>query len=166
MKKNLLVVIFVFVLISLNAKNYYVHSTKGKDTNRGNIQNSPWKTISKVNLHTFQPGDSIFFACDEVWFENFNPKGSGSPELPIVVTSFGEGNKPLFVGIHTIGRGVVQLYNQSYWEISDLEIVNNAKEHADRRGVEIIAENAGIIRQIHLKNLHIRFPFRLPVQGG
>ncbi|MHB9056543.1 MAG: hypothetical protein ACYC2P_10385 [Paludibacteraceae bacterium] len=139
----------------MNSENYYVHFSAGNDTNNGKSTALPWKTISKVNAQIYKAGDTIFLAAGEVWFENLNPKGSGAGNNPIVITSCGIGNKPLLVGVNTVGRGVLQLKNQSFWDISNLEIVNNGEVNADRRGVEILAENAGLIQHIHLKNLHI-----------
>ena len=53
------------------------------------------------------------------------------------------------------GEGVVRLHNQSFWEINNLEITNNAAEQGDRRGVEISASDHGLVQHIYLKNLHI-----------
>lgn len=152
----------ILFFIHLNAENYYINSTLGSDANKGDSELSCWKTLRNVNSHTFQPGDSIFFISDGVWFENFNPKGSGISGDPIVVSSYGKGNKPLFVGTNAVGLGVVSLYNQSYWEISNLELVNNGEEYADRRGVEVLAENAGVIRHIYLKDLSIHHVKGIP----
>lgn len=162
MKKAVLVTLSFMFFVCIQAENYYIHSAKGTDSNSGKSETTPWKTLSEVNTHLFLPGDTIFFSCDGIWHENFNPKGSGSSENPIVITSYGKGNRPLFVGVNTIGRGVIQLYNQSYWEISGLEIVNNGEEYADRRGVEVLAENAGVIRHIHLKDLYIHHVRGIP----
>ncbi len=68
---------------------------------------------------------------------------------------YGLCNKPIIDGSGFTGGGVVQLYNQSYWEIRNLEIVNQAPTQGDRRGIAVLAENIGIVRHIHLRDLHI-----------
>lgn len=155
MKKLLSIFLLSFLAVTAYCANYYIHSTNGNDNNSGASTSLAWKSLAKANAQTFQPGDSIFLASGEVWFENFNPKGSGALGRSIVVTSYGEGRKPLLVGVNAVGRGVVSLRNQSYWEISNLEIVNNGTNYADRRGVEILGVNGGLLQRIYLKNLHI-----------
>lgn len=139
----------------LCAENYYIHSELGSDKNPGTRMDVPWKSIDKVNHTIFLPGDSILFASGGIWYGTLMPKGSGQPGSPIFISSYGKGSLPLIIGKGLTGQGVVRLYNQSFWKISNLEIINNAKEPGDRRGVEVIAENYGVIRGICLQNLSI-----------
>ena len=62
-----------FICFTLNARVYYVDHEIGSDsftgdspTLIGNID-GPWKTISKVNESTFEPGDSILFRRGLGW---------------------------------------------------------------------------------------------------
>lgn len=136
--------------------NYYIDAVSGLDSNDGKKPQSPWKNIRRLNQRNFVPGDTVFFSRNSVWFEHLSPKGSGNEGNPIVVSSYGTGYAPLLVGNpDRTGEGVVNLTNQSYWEISDLEITNDAPQEGDRRGVQIRALNGGTITHIHLKNLHI-----------
>jgi len=50
---------------------YYVDATHGKDSNNGPSPSTPWKTIAKVNVSSFKPGDQILFKRGEVWREQF-----------------------------------------------------------------------------------------------
>ncbi len=140
---------------SAQGATYYVDNFSGNDGNDGRQPDQAWKTLKKVNSVTFKPGNRILFRRGGIWFGKLTPQGSGSAEAPIAISAYGNGPKPLFHGNGLTGSGVVSLYNQSYWEISDLEIVNPAPEEGDRRGVEIKAENAGVIRHIRLNELHI-----------
>ena len=148
-------VLFLITSLALHAEKYYINSEIGSDENIGTSENSPWKSIQKVNRTTFLPGDSILFSCGGVWYEPLMPLGSGEFDAPIVISSYGSGYMPLFIGNGITDKGVVNLYNQSYWEISNLEITNDAPEYGNRKGVEIIAENYGVSKHIHLKNLRI-----------
>ncbi|BDR52601.1 hypothetical protein KIM372_05080 [Bombiscardovia nodaiensis] len=51
------------------------------------------------------------------------PKGSGSSSKPIILSSYGTGNAPQLKG-NGVVNDVVQLTNQSSWEISNLDISN------------------------------------------
>ncbi len=157
MKHQIIVSILSILLCTgaLQAKTYYIDSERGSDGNSGTSRTSPWKSTEQVNRTTFQPGDSVLFACHGVWYKPLMPKGSGTAEAPIVLSSYGSGYPPLFIGDGITSQGVIRLYNQSFWEITNLEITNDADDYGDRKGVEIVAENYGIARHIHLKNLRI-----------
>lgn len=134
---------------------YYVDATGGNDGNNGLSPSTAWKTLTKVNSTTFIPGNHILFKANEAWTGRLYPKGSGSTGFPIIIDSYGTGNKPIIDGNGMTGTGVVYLYNQQYWEISNLEITNDAATGGDRRGVRIEAENFGTSNHIYLKNLNI-----------
>lgn len=162
MKRFVCFSIFLLHTILIFSTRYYVNAVYGSDDHSGLEPDLAWKNLDNVNQTCFLPGDTIFLARGSRWHACLQPGGSGSGDAPIVITSYGEGNKPQLFGTGEPGSGVVSLKNQSYWEISSLEIVNNGKEHEDRRGVEIQAENAGVIRHIYLRDLHIHHVNGLP----
>jgi hypothetical protein len=119
-----------------------------------------------LNERTFTPGDTIFLSKDCFWFEHLSPKGSGKEGKPIVITSYGAGNMPLLIGNpDKTGEGVFNLTNQSWWEISNIEIINEAPLAGDRRGVQIKTDNIGVVSHIHLKNLNIHHIKGIPGNG-
>ena len=138
-----------------HGNNFYIDSNQGDDNNEGNSPNNAWQSLDKINEYQFSPGDSIFLACGSTWIGQLSPKGSGANDLPIYLGSYNQGSKPLIDGNGIENRGALYLYNQSYWEIENIEITNNAPTAGLRRGVEITGEECGIIRHIHLKNLYI-----------
>lgn len=141
---------------TLAATNYYIDNLNGNDSNSGQSVDEAWKSLTKVNAKTFQPGDSILFKSDGVWVGRLYPRGSGTAGKPIVIDKYGHGGRPLFDGDGMTGTGVVYLYNQAYWEINNLEITNDAVAEGDRRGVRIeINEGVGVVNHIYLRNLHI-----------
>lgn len=141
---------------SYEGTNYYIDDFNGNDYNSGKSPQTAWKTLSKVNSTTFSPGDSILFKSGGVWIGQLYPKGSGRDGKPIVIDQYGGQAKPWIDGDGIIGTGAVYLYNQSYWEINNLEITNDAEEEADRRGVRIeINSGAGVVNHIYLRNLHV-----------
>lgn|SRR5690625_774509 len=137
-------------------KIYYLDGQNGNDTYDGTTISHPWKSLERLNKVTFQPGDQILFKAGTEFNGQFEPKGSGSAENPIVVDRYGEGEDPV---IH--GKGETQqtifLKNVEYWEINHLEITNQGEQpKAGRNGITILAWNYGEMNHIHLKNLTIR----------
>jgi PKD repeat protein len=123
--------------------------------------------LDKVNSVTFQPGDQILLAADSVWHDQqLYPKGSGTVGNPIVVDMYGTGAKPLINTNHvyhnTLGgepcSSAVLLYDQDYWEISNLELTNYLEgvDGTYLNGVYVVAEETGRAHNhIHLRNLDI-----------
>ncbi|HHV99830.1 MAG TPA: right-handed parallel beta-helix repeat-containing protein [Clostridiaceae bacterium] len=105
---------------------YYVDSVNGNDTNNGLSPETPWKTFDPVNKTTFKPGDEILLKCGGVWNEQLYPKGSGTSDLPITISSYGTGSRPVINGGSLSQGAAVYLFNQSYWVIENLEVTNDS----------------------------------------
>ncbi|NWF84027.1 MAG: right-handed parallel beta-helix repeat-containing protein [Bryobacteraceae bacterium] len=73
------------------AAGYYV-SPKGDDRAAGN-KSGPWRTIARVNLARFQPGDRILFEGGQTFAGRIEigPSSSGAANAPVVLSSFGSG---------------------------------------------------------------------------
>jgi hypothetical protein len=147
--------LFLFFSYNITAKNYYIDAVGGIDANTGNSSTLAWKSLTKVNATTFAAGDSILFKSGCTWTGQLYPKGSGTALKPIVINKYGVGNLPYFDGAGMTGTGVFYLYNQQYWEINNLEIVNNSTAAGDRRGVRIEISNFGTANHIYLKGLNV-----------
>ncbi len=139
------------------AATYYVDSLDGNDAHSGLSETAAWKTLAKVNAWTFQPGDTLLFKAGGSWTGQLNPKGSGATNNPIVINQYGAGPKPLINGNGATGFGAVYLFNQQYWEINNLEVINDAAEGGDRRGIYLSASNfpGGIVRHLQVRDCHI-----------
>ena len=74
---------------------YYVDNSNGRDTNNGLSENTPWKTIAKVNSVSFVPGDQILFKRGETWKAILTPLTSGIAGSPIVFGSYSTGPLPI-----------------------------------------------------------------------
>ncbi len=155
------VILSVFVITAGQAlavnTTYYVDSVNGSDSNNGTSPATAWKTLTKVNNTTFGQGDNILFkaGCSWTGTTQLYPKGSGVSGNPIRIDTYGAGPKPIINAGLATGNGTVYLYNQSYWEINNLEITSNSATEGDRRGVQIRASNSGTWNHIYLKNLYI-----------
>lgn len=142
--------------------NIYVDSRDGDDNNDGTSPETAWKTLKKVNTSVFQPGSRILLKAGSLWTGQLKPGGEGKPNAPNIIDKYGEGPPPLIDGKGLTGEGVVRLFNQSFWEIRNLEITNPSSTPGDRRGVEIKAANYGLVEHIHLENLHIHHISGIP----
>ncbi len=76
---------------------YYISSSEGDDNNEGTII-SPWKTLTKISTIGLLPGDTVYFKKGDRFNGHFTVNGSGSVEAQIVITSYGNGEKPIITG--------------------------------------------------------------------
>ena len=99
MKKIVLVGLLISLMAACPARalTYYV-SNSGNDSNSGTSNQSPWKTVEKVNSYSFAPGDEILFQCGGIWRELLEPVVSGTASNPIVFGSYGAGAPPIISG--------------------------------------------------------------------
>ncbi|MCB1131866.1 MAG: hypothetical protein KDN05_12100, partial [Verrucomicrobiae bacterium] len=142
---------------------YYVDRWNGDDGNSGTSTGAAWQTLSKVSGRVFQPGDRILFHAGHTWTGRLDLNGNGSEAEPIVVDRYGDGSKPTIDGNGHLAALVLE--NVSYWEINNLEIVNDGGPtlsggQADyRAGVLVKTSSAGVRKHIHLKGLAIHHIF-------
>ena len=137
-------------------KCYYMDSITGDDGNNGNSPSQAWKSIERLNSVEFKPGDRIYFKSGTEYVGNFHPKGSGTPENPIVVDKFGKGENPILNGdgkeLYTI-----LLDGNVHWRLANLEIVNKGKEVVPgRKGIWIHVEKNEDAYHVVLHKLTIR----------
>lgn len=145
--------------VRVQAATYYVDSVNGDDYESGTSPQSAWKSMSKINATTFQPGDNILLKAGSAWTGQFHPKGSGSEGMPIIIDRYIDGRnehaRPLIRGQGLI-TNVIYLYNQEYWEIKNIEVTNFLQGDTSlKRGVYIKAKDFGTVHHIHLQNLLI-----------
>ena len=137
------------------ATSYYINDRLGDDGNSGTGPEQAWKTLNNISMTSFQAGDSILLKAGGIWNGQMAPKGSGSAGMPIVLSKYGDGPKPI---IHGEGRSfVLFLGNQEYWQIKDLEITNfNAEQPTTmKRGLWIKATDFGVVHHLHLLDLYL-----------
>lgn len=136
---------------------YYVDAINGEDTNEGTSEETPWKTLEKVNAFVFSPGDKILFKTGCVWDnQQLKPQGSGNSEYPIIIDQYGEnGDKPL---INTNGAYLygVHFFNLQYWEVNNIKVTNTGTTPLKgRTGIVIEVKDLGIANHIYLKNVDV-----------
>ena len=113
-----------FAALPASAKTIYISQSTGNDSAAGTAVTTPWKTLAKASIE-YQPGDSILLKRGDTWNEELAPKGSGTPEKPITITGYGEGNKPVIDREDfRQDRSGIRLDNQGGYRIIGLEFVH------------------------------------------
>ena len=82
-----------------SAATYYVSQSTGDDAANGLAPQAkgkagPWKTLAKASM-AYEPGDQLLLKCGDTWDEELCPQGEGTPDKPILISSYGTGNKPI-----------------------------------------------------------------------
>ena len=100
---------------------YYVDCSAA--SNGTGTSSSPWNSLAGPNATTFAPGDQLLFKRGTTCAGLLHPLGSGSAAGgSITMSAYGTGALPVIAGGG--GTDAIYLYNQEYWEISDLEVTN------------------------------------------
>lgn len=99
---------------------------EGNDTNSGESETNAWKTLEQLRKNTLIAGDRVLLKRGSRFVEEdaaLTFKGSGLEDVPILISSYGEGELPLLEAQGKI-ESVIKLYNQEYITIENLEITN------------------------------------------
>jgi hypothetical protein len=143
---------------------FYVDAENGNDENSAKSEALAWKTLSKVSSETFKAGDTILLKCGNLWNEVFEPKGSGNVNIPIVITSYSNGNKPIIDAQGQISEGndyssSIRLFNQEYWHIENLNVQNYAADESDdplqKYGIIIEGQDCGTLHGFTFNDMEI-----------
>jgi len=97
------------------ATAYYVDPA-GSNGNDGLTPQTAWRTLLKVGISTFQPGDVILFKRDAVWNETLTPPSSGTAGNVIKFDAYGNGRPPEFTGYFTTLGGQWTNITGSVWQ--------------------------------------------------
>lgn len=120
---------------------YYVDSEAGSDENDGTSPGKAFQTLDKVNGVKLKPGDSILLKKGSI-FDNqrLYPKGKGTEERPILISSYGEGNMPVINagGFRKSGgtnkdgtpkydghKEAILIENMEYTTVTGIEVTND-----------------------------------------
>ena len=98
------------------ANTFYIDFTNGNDSRSGHSMGEAWKTITKVNGATFNPGDRILFKRGETW---------GGIQLIVPASNlyfgvYGSGAKPIIDGSDAVD--CVSGNGKDYLTFENLEV--------------------------------------------
>ena len=114
--KTVLLLSFIMFGFAANAKTYYI-SNSGNDGNSGINPSSPWQTLTKVNVTTFQPGDNILFRRGDTFYGSIVVDMSGYSSTPVTYGAYGTGAKPTITGFSSVTSWINKGGN--IWESSN-----------------------------------------------
>jgi hypothetical protein len=97
-----LVLLILGVSSTSQARSYYVDAKTGDDGAKG-TKAAPWKTVTKVNEATLQPGSIVLFRAGRSYGAEVLIPKSGTDGTPIIYTSYGKGAMPTLAGINAAG---------------------------------------------------------------
>jgi hypothetical protein len=100
-----------------SAATYYVDPA-GSNANDGLSPLTPWRTLLKVGVSTFQPGDAVLFKRDGVWNEWLTPPSSGTAGNLIKFDAYGNGRPPEFTGRYATTAAQWTNTSGSVWQIT------------------------------------------------
>ncbi len=104
------------------AQNIYVDSENGKDTNSGKSEKEALKTLYAASQKSYAPGSKILLKAGQTFSGNLTITGSGTAKKPIIVSSYGKGEKPII----SARGGAAVAASGEYIEITGLKITNKA----------------------------------------
>ncbi len=123
--KYLLPVLFIFLTLGVvmaSGTEFYVDSRSGDDSRMGTSSRAAWKSLNKVNDAKLQPGDSVLFKADGVWFGSLDPV-SGESGKPILYGSYGKGAKPSFRRSVPLNKAILWgSEGDNYWKTKPIVV--------------------------------------------
>ena len=163
LKRTALCIFFITLCSNICSQNkYYLSTSLGDDNNNGNI-NQPWKTLAKISNTSLGPGDIVYFKSGDTFNGHFEVNGSGTNEEPIILTSYGIGEKPIISGSnHNDGGGdykeAILVTNNDNIIFDNLEIQNHRT--ISRSGVGDLV-SFGVLIEVNQSNNNLNnFLFR------
>ena len=109
--------VLLFCCAGAGAATYYVDPA-GSNGNDGLSPQTPWRTLLKVGISTFQPGDTILFRRDGVWNEWLTPPSSGTAGNLIKFDAYGNGRPPEFSGRYVTTAAQWTNTSGTTWQIT------------------------------------------------
>jgi hypothetical protein len=111
------IIFALMVVTAASATTYYVDPA-GSNGNSGLSPQTPWRTLLKVGISTFQPGDVILFKRDAVWNEWLTPPSSGVAGNLIKFDAYGNGRPPEFTGRYATTASQWTNTGGNVWQIT------------------------------------------------
>jgi len=134
------------ICLALRAADYHL-SPEGSDENPGTSPDRAWKTLAKANAATLAPGDKILLQGGATFEGTLEIKHSGTPEKPILVSSYSNGRATIQAGT---ARGILAK-NQSGIEISNLIVSGAGADKNKTDGIAFLSDRATGERLPHIR---------------
>jgi hypothetical protein len=131
---------------------YYVSSSKGNDSNTGLDSLHAWKTLTHASAHTYVAGNWLLLRSGDTWTgQVLNLQGSGTSLNPILLSSYGNSNRPIIQPKIT-DTACVYLKNIAGWQISNLDL-SDARDGIRANYDEVYNSNYLLIENCNIHDL-------------
>lgn len=80
--------------ISETSVTYFIDSENGKDSNKGTVENSAWKSFENLGKTKLNPGDEVCFKRGSQFSGTLVINDSGTELYPILITDYGSQDLP------------------------------------------------------------------------
>ncbi|MCA9170870.1 MAG: right-handed parallel beta-helix repeat-containing protein [Planctomycetales bacterium] len=134
---------------NLSAADLFVSSRSGNDQAAGTSETTAWRSLARANQVTLAPGDRLLLERGSEFNGTLIVAAQGSSTQRIVIGAYGNGDLPRIDGAGK--ECCVHLQNPTYIEVRNLALIN----HAGHYGVQLVAENAGELREVVIDGLDI-----------
>jgi hypothetical protein len=111
-------ILTILLLCSIASATTYYVDPAGSNANDGVTPQTAWRTLLKVGISSFQPGDVILFKRDGVWNEWLTPPSSGTAGNLIKFDAYGNGLPPEFTGRYATTAEPWSNTAGNIWQIS------------------------------------------------
>lgn len=139
----------VLISVNIRARDIFISSSTGNDSNSGMEEGSPFASIEKINSLQIKPGDKIQFKSGDRFEGMLQISKHGTLEKPIVISRYGEGSQPILDGNGE--ESVIRMHNASHVRVEQLRITNRKGKF----GIYFTAENAGEMKKLVFQDLDI-----------
>lgn len=125
-----LIVPFLLLLPSAYSAVYYIDRTGGNDARDGLSPATAWSSLGRAARAAFAPGDYILLRRGQTWNETFAPPSSGLADVPITISSYGDGARPILDGSRLPlepGSGLFHIEDRRYLVVAGLDLRNSTR---------------------------------------
>ncbi len=105
-----------------SARDYYISSSSGSDSNDGLTAATAWATFNNINGTNLGAGSNVYLNRGDTWNQMLLLSGDGTIAEPITLTSYGSGDLPRIVMSDLDHDVCVRIEDASNWQISDLDL--------------------------------------------
>ena len=149
-------------------------SSSVDDENQGTAE-APWRSLEKISAAFLFPGDTVLFKTGDTLYGHFVLNGSGTEEKPLLITSYGDGEKPILTGqVGSEGGGDYQeailIENNDNLIFDGLEVQNerliarSGVADTDAYGLSVRNSGERVMRNLVFRNMIFKNVFAvLPI---
>ncbi len=111
---------------------FYI-SPSGNDTNSGHSPETPWKSLSMISSHDFDPGSKILLQAEKTHSGNFDfdENDGGDSQNPVIISTYGEGKATIDAG-DDFG---IYVLNSAGFKIENLIVKGSGKDSNENSGI-------------------------------